>query len=138
MKNLACLFSSIIYFVSCSTNFSPIVDVSREYTVSIEPTGKSENGFIEFKFSNTINETLWFIGYSKNSPLYLTQIMSDTGWVYYGGWCGTGTKLFQFAPFKSFYLNVVAPSRNTTWRVGLYTLREVDGDGEYNWSDIQN
>jgi hypothetical protein len=137
MKNIAFIISIIFYFISCNTDSSPLGYIDSGYIVSVVPTGRSQNGFVEFKFSNTLDDTLWYWGYNKNSPLYLTQIFSDTGWVYYGGWCGTGVRKIEFAPYESFRVNVIKPSPNTAWRVGIYTFRDVDGVGEYSWSNIQ-
>ncbi len=138
MKTKSFFILGLLYYMSCSTGIYPLGYHDIDYSVLIEPTGKSQERFVEFRFSNLTDDTLWYWGHSKNSPIYLAQVMGDSGWAYYLGWCGTGITKIQFAPHKSFKVNVMKPSTNRAWRVGLQIYRDVEGDGKDNWSDIQH
>ena len=137
MKNSVYIFSFIIFCISCNNNFSPLSDFHEDYEVLIQSIGNSQDGFIEFKFSNTTDETLLYWGYSKHSHLYLIQIMTDSDWAYHGGWCGTGAGFVQFDPHESFNVDVHNPSSDKPWRVGLETVRKANEDREYSWSSVQ-
>jgi hypothetical protein len=137
MKTIIYIFSFIIFSISCNSDFSPLSDFHIDYEVMIQSTGNSQADFIEFKFNNTISDTLLYWGYDKYSPFYTIQIKADSGWVNYGGWCGTGAKLFQFDPFESFNVYVHTPRSHKPWRVGLYTTSKSWQYGKFSWSVIQ-
>ena len=138
MKTLSFLILSIFYIISCSTGIYPLEPSKDNYDVLIAPTGKSEDIFVEFGFTNITDNTLWYWGYSENSPMYLAQVRSDSGWVHYLGWCGTGLRKIPFHPYRSFKINVMKPSTNKAWRVGLQVFRGVEGGVEEYWSDVQH
>lgn len=138
MKKRRLIFLILIMCFSCKTDFSDLGDFDNEYDVLIVPTGNSNSDYIEFKFLNTSDHTLWYRGMGKESPIYSEQILSDSGWVSYIWWrCLTGSNMYKLAPYKSLKSNVPQPDKNAPWRVGLLTRRELDGENYYNWSDIQ-
>lgn len=132
------IFLLLISCLSCNSDLSPIIQYEGEYDVVIEPTGKTDNGNIEFKFTNTSGSILKYIGYAEDSPFYMVQVKNDTGWTNSMGWCGTGAKSYSFYPGQSFKANVYKNADNNPWRVGLYTTSKTEQDGKYSWSAVQN
>ena len=90
--------------------------------------------YYTFRVINNRDKTLWYSGYQEGSPIYTTQVLSDTGWVYSGqGWCGTGLTMIEFSPGSSFTISVIKPESIRVWRVGIYYYDEND-IGAYCWS----
>ena len=138
MVNFKIAIFCILMFISCSTNTEPIYTISSNYDVYINPTSKSGQGYVEFKFTNTSLNVLKYTGYSENSPFYMVQVKNDTGWINTMGWCGTGAKSYNFYPGQSFKTDVYRTEEHKLWRVGLYTTNQHREDGKYSWSAIQN
>ena len=127
-------FLFLVSIFSCETGLAPSGVINHEERVLIWSTGNSYDRIVQFKFQNTLEDTLLYLGYSKGSPLYAIQISSDTGWVNVGRWCGTGTKELEFAPKESFLVDVHEPCYDRPWRVGLYTYLINEQAGKYSWS----
>lgn len=138
MKSFILILLWLFVSLSCSTNTEPIGIVSSDYNVYIAPTGKTDNGYIEFKFTNISENILHYTGYNENSPFYMIQVKNDTGWVNSLGWCGTGAKIYNFYPGQYFKVNIYQRTDNKLWRVGIYTTSNMELAGEYSWSDVQN
>lgn len=139
MLKLNVVILSIIILVSCSTNTDPIDLKSSDYDVYITPTGKSDGNYVEFKFINTSDHIVWYLGFGEESPIYLGQTLSDSGWVSYIWWkCLTGAEMYTLASHKSIRTNVRRPQNDVPWRIGLWTRRDSDEEDYYSWSAVQN
>lgn len=136
MKNIFIILVPLLIF-SCNGDNNPFESIDSEYKILIEPTGKSGNGLFEFRFRNVSAESAGYHAYSKSSPLYLTQVMTDTGWVNQIGWCGTGVSTYYLAPYESITVDILRPDNSLMWRVGLYTTCQSDESYEISWSAAQ-
>jgi hypothetical protein len=76
------------------------------------------------------------MGYNEGAPIYIVSVLADTGWVQFGGWCGTGLSEIKFNPGDSFLIGVNKPQEYNTWRVGIHVFYDFDREGETIWSQV--
>jgi hypothetical protein len=125
------VFLLCLFMFACEKDQSPLSSES----ISIIPISMGAEDHYTFKVINNLDKTIWYSGYQQGSPIYATQIISDTGWVYSGpGWCGTGLTKIEFRPGSSFTISVLKPDTDREWRVGIYYYYHYDDNGEYLWS----
>ena len=133
------IFFSILFFslISCLRDTNPINSTVDNDGIIINSTGQSQDGIYKFKISNTQESSVWYLGYQEHSPIYTTQVLSDTGWVYSGlGWCGTGLMKIEFNPGDSFMIDVKKPDTNRPWRAGILIYINIEDNDRYSWSNV--
>ena len=131
------IISSIIifsFFLSCERNSNPLTSFGYE-DIAIAVAGKSDNNIYNVIITNHFRQAVWYSGYQKGSPIYSTQVYSESGWSGAGpGWCGTGVERIKFNPGETFSRNVMKPETEGLWRVGIYIYTNSEQDGKYYWS----
>jgi hypothetical protein len=137
MKTVLLFIVISVFLVSCDSQSNPFGSFDHDYKLLIEPTGKSADEIHEFRFRNMSAESVGYHGYSKNYPLYVTQVLTDSGWISHGGWCGTGVSTFYLTPYESITVDVFKPPDTIFWRVGLYTINTSNDSTEISWSATQ-
>ena len=72
----------ITFLIACENGVSP-----DSIDIQLIHTGKIDGEIYEFMILNNSSSPVWYTGYGKESPLYITSILSDTGWVISGPGC---------------------------------------------------
>ncbi len=130
MKKILISILILSAFIACEKNLSSIGD-----NVSIHYTGNSENNMYEFRVSNNTGNSVRYLGYNEGSPLFITSVPTDTGWVIKGPWwCGTGLYEVPFNSGDSYLIDVRKPDNCGTWRAGIYFFFENDDEETLIWS----
>ncbi len=123
-----------IFLFSCKNGVAPTSD-----SIQIMPTGKIEGEKFEFVVRNNSSSPVWYNGYGKGSPIYITSVLSDTGWAFSSyAWCGTGVMDVKFEPNEAFKIAISKPNNNKDWnkkwRVSLFIKKDKNGEAKEYWS----
>ena len=120
----------ITFLIACENGVSP--DSSD---IQLIHTGKIDGENYEFMILNNSSSPVWYTGYGKESPLYITSILSDTGWVFSGpGWCGTGLMDVKLEVRETFKFNIRKPNNNNKWRGALLMKKDINEEEKEYWS----
>jgi len=118
-----------ILVISCENGLSPNLN-----NIHLQHTGNINGEYYEFMAINYSSSRVWFTGYDKDSPIYLTSFMSDTGWVSYGGWCGTGLKDVKLEKNEIIKFIARKPNNDYKWRVALLMKNNIEEEVNEIWS----
>ena len=131
MIKIILLLFVITFLIACEDGVSPeLSDIQIEYT------GNRDGKNYEFVIVNNSSSPVWYTGYGKESPLYITSILSDTGWVSSGpGWCGTGLMDVKLEVEEIFKINISKPNTNYQWRVALLIKTALTEEEKECWSN---
>lgn len=124
MFNYKNVLNIILFFISLSISIScDSVESNETGTVQILYNGieKGEYGkAASFLLINDSTEIIEFWGYDEKSPLYSSEVLTDTGWTYLmWNWCGTGASPVKFSPGDRIKFITPLPNIDCTWRVIL-------------------
>ncbi len=116
MKKYFFILLPIIFF-NCSDSITtplPGDSVSLTYIESSEFTST-------LLLVNNTDESIFYLGYSKCSPLKRVEMLTDTGWVTVVlDWCATGAEQIELTTKENTTIQVPAVAKNRKARVILY------------------
>lgn len=121
----------ITFMIACENEVSPSLS-----EIQLKHTGNGDGDNYEFLILNNSSSPVWYIGYGKESPLYITSFLSDSGWVSSGaGWCGTGLMDVKLEDKEAIKFNVGKPNNNYKWRVALLMKKDKTENAKEYWSN---
>ena len=122
------LFGGLILAAGFASAAEPVVRIQLGDPIHIQTpvagTTASSNA-VQFSVSvtNISTRSVWFSGYSLDSPSYrlLTRSSTTGQWADYKmtSWCGVGLKLFQLAPGATFTFSVSDPDLHVGRQFGV-------------------
>lgn len=125
MKNILCLLCALL-IAHCSDS---TVSTASDNTVSLTYITATESE-AELKLSNTTDNSILYLGYSKSTPLKRVEVLTDTGWATVAwDWCATGANRQEVKPNESVIVYAPVLRRNVTTRVLIGY--HVQSEGEY-------
>jgi len=138
-KLLPILFCILIVISSCGKSKNP-VDPNEFESVSIEfkewSTGNEFSAL--FRVINNGEESIWYMGYTKDFPIYQIQVYSDTGWVDDRlGWCGTGLELKELKSHSFFEFDAFLKDEKIR-RISITLYTENRDSDRTVWSEEVN
>ena len=119
------LFCILLVISSCGKLKNPAEPNGFE-SVSIKFKERSTGNEFSalFRVINNGEESIWYMGYSKDFPIYQIQVYSDTGWVDDRlGWCGTGLDLKELKSQSFFEFDAFLKDEGIR-RIGILLYKE--------------
>ncbi len=124
MKNISFAVCALLIAHCSDSSIAPVSD----NTVSLTFIAATESE-AELELSNTTDSSIFYLGYSKSTPLKRVEVLSDTGWTTVAwDWCATGASSQEVLPNESVIVYAPVMRRNVTTRVlfGYHTQPEGD------------
>jgi len=116
-------------FYSCDT-----VQSNESGTLHIKYTGIEEGEYgtvASFLIVNDTTATVNFWAYGGETPLYSTEVLTDSGWTYLmHSWCATGASSIEFKAGARKRFVTSLPNYDCTWRV-ILGVSIVDSEKYY-------